>query len=192
MTGDGLKRSILICLGMFSLLSLSTLAFAQAVPTATKAADIQIGATFSAAKPDYSTGTWYGGGLYGSIDLAHHLGLELDFHQNSGPGPILYERSYEAGVRYFRPVGPRFVPYAKVLVGRGVFNFPGVDPVTGKTIQVANLAFNTQSLGAGIDFRLSKSINLRLIDFEYQRWAAFPPSGLNPAIVSFGAAYHFH
>jgi hypothetical protein len=84
------------------------------------------------------------------------------------------------------------VPYAKVLFGRGVFNFAGPDPATGKTVQVANLAFNTQSIGGGVDFKLSRSINLRLVDYEYQRWDGFPPNGLNPNVLSFGVAYHFH
>jgi Outer membrane protein beta-barrel domain len=173
-------------------LGLPTSARAQASPTATRVADIQIGANFTTAKPDYTSGTWYGGGIYGNIDFRHHLGLELDFHQIPGPGPVLYERTYEAGVRYGHPIGPRFVPYAKVLFGRGVFNFAGPDPATGNTVQVANLAFNTQSIGGGVDFKLVRSINLRLVDYEYQHWDAFPPNGLNPNVLSFGVAYHFH
>ena len=44
--------------------------------------------------------------------------------------------------------------------------------------------------GVGIDIRIKSYLNVRC-DFEYQQWPSFPPSGLSPAVLSIGAAYHF-
>ena len=82
-------------------------------------------------------------------------------------------------------------PTSKPWSVRGDFNFPGVDS-SGHAVELANLAYNIYSFGAGVDFHLTPGINIRVVDFEYQKWPNFPPSGLNPTILSFGVAYHFH
>ena len=43
----------------------------------------------------------------------------------------LYEKTYEVGGRYYR-IYRKFVPYAKVMYGRGVFNFPACRTVPAK------------------------------------------------------------
>jgi len=178
-------------LTLITLVIASTQLRAQAVPTADKLADVQVGVLFSGAKPDYGTSTWHGYGFYGDVDLRYHLGIEFNFHQLSGPDPVLYERTYQLGGRYLYPIHDRFVPYAKFMLGRGVFNFAGTDS-SGQSVQIANLAYNTQAIGGGLDLRLRPGLNLRVIDFEYQRWGNFPPRNLNPSILSIGVAYHFH
>jgi hypothetical protein len=169
----------------------ATRAQAQAAPTAEKFADLQLGVSFSAAHPDYGTASWHGYGFYGDLDLRHNLGIEFDFHQLSGPDPVLYERTYEIGGRYVHPIHQKFIPYAKLMVGRGVFNFAAINN-SGQSVQIANLAYNTQSIGGGLDLRIRPSFNVRVFDYEYQRWGNFPPRGLNPSVLSFGIAYHFH
>jgi hypothetical protein len=74
-----------------------------------------------------------------------------------------------------------FTPYAKGLVGRGVFNYPLSD---------ANLAYNMLAGGGGIDIAVHPRINVRA-DFELQHWYGFPPNGLAPKIATIGVAYHF-
>jgi hypothetical protein len=96
-----------------------------------------------------------------------------------------YERTYEIGPRYVLHLG-RFRPYAKGLFGRGVFNYPKVGPGLG-----GNVAYNVAAGGGGVDYLLTRSINLR-VDYEYQHWLGFPPHGLTPAILEIGAAYRFH
>jgi hypothetical protein len=153
----------------------------QATSTASRKADLQIGAGFSFSKSDYDTSNLKGGAFYTTLDLTNHLGGEFVIHQvNSPTGDSLYERSYEIGPRYHRTYGP-VVPYVKAMYGRGVFNFPK---------NVANLAYNMFAGGAGIDVRVLPYLNIR-VDYEYQDWLSFPPTGLKPQVYTVGVAYHF-
>lgn len=176
----------------------------QAISTASRVANLQIGVDFSVVRPDYATDvyhlaqpttgqySWRGYGAYVDLDLRSRFGIEANFHALSGPDPVLYERTYQIGPRFVFPVARRFAPYAKVLVGRGVFNFAALDANTGSSVQIANLAYNTQTLGGGLDWRIRPGLNIRVVDYEYQRWDNFPPNKLNPQVISFGAAYQFH
>ncbi len=187
-----------------STLLTACLAHAQAVATASRKADLQVGVDFSVVNPDYANDVyhlaqptsgdlhWHGYGVYANLDLRYHLGLEFDFHQVSGPDPVLYERTFEIGGRYLYPLRHGLVPYGKAMVGRGIFNFAALDDSTGKSVQIANLGYNTQSVGGGLDLRLRPGLHVRLFDYEYQIWDHFPPNKLNPQVISFGVAYHFH
>jgi hypothetical protein len=186
---EGSLMKIFLCLT--TLLAVAASAHAQASPTAGKAADVQVGGTFSYVNPDYGTSAWHAYGFYADVDFRYHLGVEFAFHQASGSDPILYERTYELGARYVYPMHDRFLPYAKANLGRGVFNFEG-STGTGPPFQVANLAYNIQAIGGGLDLRVLPGLNVRVVDYEYQWWDGFPPHGLNPSLVSFGVAYHFH
>lgn len=165
--------------------------YSQAAPTATRTGDLQVGGTFNLASPDYSPHMFKGFGAYTTFDFKYHFGVEAEFHQLNDPNSTegLYERTYEIGPRYVLHFN-RFSPYAKFMLGRGVFNFPPAasNPTGGAE---ANLAYNMLAGGIGTDYRLRPSINLR-VDFESQHWGGFPPHGLTPNILSFGVAYHFH
>ena len=183
------KLIVLICLSAVWAARLP-LGLAQATATASRIADLQAGVTFSYAQPDYGT-NWHGYGAYADLDLRYRLGLEFDFHQLSGPNPVLYERTYEIGPRLSYSIRDRFIPYAKAMYGRGVFNFAGTD-TSGNAVQIANLAYNITSFGGGLDIKTIRGLNVRAFDYEYQRWGSFPPHGLTPGVFSFGVAYHFH
>ena len=163
----------------------------QASPTASRAGDLQIGAMFNLANTDYRPENFKGYGFYSTYDFKYHVGIEGEFHQINDPNTTegIYERTYEIGPRYVLHYG-RFAPYAKVMYGRGVFNYPPVfgDPNTGP---IANLAYNIFAVGAGTDYYLLAGLNVRA-EFEYQEWLSFPPNGLTPKIFSVGAAYRFH
>ena len=171
---------------------LTTALCAQVVPPARgRSINLQLGATFNAASPDYGPDSLKGFGFYSTVDFAHHLGAEAEFHQldDTGGKEGIYERSYEIGPRYvwhFR----RLAPYAKFMYGRGIFNFPpsAQNPAAGP---VANLAYNMWAAGFGADYRVRSSINFR-VDCEFQQWPGFPPDGLSPRVFGFGVAYHFH
>jgi hypothetical protein len=173
---------------LLCLLCVSASLHAQATLTASRLGDLQVGGGFSSAGSGYLTETerYTGGFLYADFDLRQHLGAEFTIHQvyspytdASGQNDQAGERSYEIGARYLRTYG-RLVPYARLMVGRGVFNFPD---------SVANLAYNMGAIGIGADYKLKPYLNLRA-DFEYQRWFSFQQSSLSPNLISIGVAYH--
>lgn len=153
-------------------------------PTAIKRADLQIGGGYSLGHPDYSPQTLMGVTGYAVYDFTPHFGISLDFHQVNTHGDNhifdIYERTYEVGPRYVRHYG-RFHPYARASYGRGVFNFPD---------DRANLAYNIVAGAAGVDIRVQRHVNVRA-EFESQYWMKFLDRGLQPDIVTIGAAYHF-
>jgi opacity protein-like surface antigen len=180
---------ILICLVGFAFTG--TRLQAQAIPTASSDGDLQIGAMFNLANTDYRPQKFKGYGFYSTFDFRYNIGIEAEFHQINDPDTKdgVYERTYEIGPRYVLRYG-RFNPYAKLMYGRGVFNYP---PVFGdrKIGPAANLAYNLGAIGVGLDYRVIPAMNVR-VDYEYQQWFGFPPDGLTPTIFSIGAAYRFH
>ncbi len=163
------------------ILSVSALR-SQAKPTASRTGDFQVGLDYVGGSSDYAPG-FKGLGLYTTFDVTSHLGIEFDLNQAHTNIDKTYERTYEYGVRYHRSYG-RFEPYAKAMLGRGVFNF-ALDGVT-----YANLAYNLFALGGGVDYHLTRYLNLRA-NYDYQDWRDFPPHGLDPHLFTIGAAYHF-
>ena len=157
---------------------------AQSNTTASRTGDLQIGAGFVFAKSNYNFTpiNLFGGSLYTTFDIRNHWGGEFNFrHTRASSDSTVYERTYEIGPRIFIARGP-LIPYAKLLCGRGVYNFHN---------NIANIAFNMYTFGGGGDFRLRRSINLRA-DYEYQTWMGFPIANLHPSVITIGVAYHFH
>jgi hypothetical protein len=156
---------------------------AQARPTATRRAEVQVGVSYVNGQSDYALKRYNGYGAYGDLDFRNGLGIEAAFHfisdwRTNG----IYERTYEIGGRYSRHYG-RYQPYAKAMVGRGVFNFPN---------NTANLAYNLFAFGGGLDIRLRPYLNTR-IEYEAQKWLSGPllPNGISPNLLSVGVAYRF-
>jgi hypothetical protein len=80
------------------------------------------------------------------------------------------EDSYLLGPRYVFRHG-RFDPYAKALFGLGRFKYNFKDaPHTAYTYKI-------YSFGGGLDIDLTRYINVRALDFEYQQWPGYPPNG---------------
>jgi hypothetical protein len=180
-----LKRILmLLCL----MAAVTPLLRAQEIPTEVRAGELQVGGGYAGANPDYSEHRFYGPYLYTTFDFREHIGAEFNFHylkeSNDPSGEGLYEKTYEIGPRYvWHFKQERFNPYLKLLVGRGVFQYPH---------DSANLAYNMYSFGGGLDYRATRYLNVRVVDFEEQKWMSFPPNGLSPVVVSFGVAYRFH
>jgi opacity protein-like surface antigen len=157
---------------------------AQSKTTASRAGDLQIGGGFVFARSGYNFTPikLIGGGLYTTFDVRSHWGGEFDFrHVKASRDSTIYERTYEIGPRVFIARGP-MIPYAKVMYGRGVYNFSN---------NIANVAYNIYTFGGGADFQVRRSINVRA-DYEYQNWMGFPLGTLHPSVVTIGVAYHFH
>lgn len=185
-----LKKALaLLCLFLAADLSMH----AQGRAAASRAGDLQIGLSYSAADSDYNQNSVRGLGFYTDFDFSYHYGVEFNFHQLDDPNTIIYERTYELGGRYIlRPRRvERLAPYVKAMYGRGVFNFPPpYPPPYPQDEPAANLAYNLVALGGGVDLAVHPRINVR-VDYEYQKWFSFPPNGLTPQLVTFGVAYHF-
>lgn len=195
-TPDAARRVARLCLGLCFAVALGAEAEAQATYTASRAGDLQVGAGITLGHSNYLTpalGSTFtpplngsgeslrGLAVYSTFDFRPHLGLELNFRQASPAyGARVYERTYEAGGRFVYPAG-KWRPYAKAIYGRGVFNYPD---------DIANLAYNLYSLGAGLDYGITASLNLRA-DYEHQHWFGFPLQPLQPNLVTIGVAYHF-
>ena len=168
-------------LALLFLLGGASVLYSQAIPTASRAADVQIGAGYSIARPDYVQQTFPGFAAYADFDFRPHIGIEGEFHQvYSTNGDRSYERTYAIGGRYFRTYGA-LVPYVKAMVGRGDFNYP---------FGYTELGYNLFAAGVGADFKLGPWLRIRG-EYEFQKWTSFPNGGFTPQIVTIGAAYHF-
>jgi opacity protein-like surface antigen len=175
-----LKRTLIA----ISLIAAPATLLAQASPTASRAGDLQIGGGFSNADTDYVPNRVNGPTVYVAFDFYKHFGVEGEFRFLKDGKTNIYEKTYEVGGRYSHPFHTRYVPYAKLMYGRGVFNFASYGTTT------ANLAYNMFAGGVGLDYRVLPYLNVRA-DYEYQHWMSFPPNGLSPSVITIGVAYRF-
>jgi hypothetical protein len=168
-----------------SCLSFSML-HAQAIPTATRALQIQAGGEVSLSTLDYGDGYEKGFSLYADADLTRFLGAEFTFHDANIITPHdIGEDSYLIGPTVHINRG-RFRPYGKVLFGIANLKF-----AEGYYASASSQSYGVFALGGGLDIHIKRHINIRAIDFEYQDWPGFPPHGLTPYAYSAGAAYVF-
>jgi hypothetical protein len=167
----------------------ASIGHAQASATASRLGDAQIGGGFVNANSDYARSRFNGYDFYADLDFHHNFGAEVEYHYltDGDQNTHEYQRTYEVGARYSRHFG-RFQPYGKIMIGRGVQNYP---------YDIANLAYNIGALGGGTDIRIRRHFNAR-IDYEYQHWFSFrkepytaPNDSLTPDMLSVGFAYHF-
>ena len=142
------------------------------------------GAGLSSLKPDGSTPWLFGPGVYSDLHFSHWVQLEaegrwLRFNQFGGE----HEDNYLIGPRVpIHRIGHRGEAYGKVLVGLGNMSFAN-DP--GSWGHFTALAF-----GGSVDFRLTRKVTLRAVDFEYHDWPVWlPGQSLQPYGVSVGASY---
>ena len=158
----------------------------QALPARIKLASLQAGVGFSFANPDYGPKDISGLTLYADYDLLHNIGFEGDVHLITLNSPTdIGENTYLIGPRaYYRK--KRFKLYGKVLGGLGQFSYKTPYYVIPYSTYNAALAF-----GGGLDITVTRRINIRAFDYEYQMWPNYRNDGLTPVVYTFGAAYHF-
>jgi hypothetical protein len=148
-----------VCLG------LAHAVHAQTVPEADSGGlALSAGGTASGYFLGYGEQKLLGVSAFVDVDGRRHLGVEgearwLIFHQTNEE----HATTYMIGPRYSMYFG-RFQPYAKGLIGIGQFNYP-YDLGRDNDLVVAP--------GGGVDFRLTRRIHLRAVDFEYQLWPQF-------------------
>jgi hypothetical protein len=180
----------------------SSLAFGQAAPGATRAGDLQAGATFTFGYPDYTPQDALGYGAYIAFDFRTHWGAEVNFHEISiNQHSPAKEYTFEYGARYHRTYG-RYNPFLRGSAGRGTFDFAPNFQQLG-----ASPSYNLISGAGGVDIALTPRFNVRA-DVDYQHWftggasgkqiidnnpttGVYLPHGLTPIIYEVGFAYHF-
>lgn len=123
-----------------------------------------------------------GGGVYGSFDVRHHIGVELDFSRLSAKDDTSAQTTVQGGARYILFRGVRVVPYLSAGFGHGWYRYPQ---------GLATIGYNLYGLGGGVDTHLTRSFNMRAA-YQYQSWLGVPLKDPQPQVVSIGLAYHFH
>jgi hypothetical protein len=165
---------------------MSTLSHAQAVPTASRGGSIQLGIGGMVTSPDYAQFYIKGLTFYGDFDFTHNLGIEGDIHYAISTPSDISEDSYLFGPRYnWRH--KKFNTYAKVLFGVGRFGTQA-----GSYTVIATTSYFEYAAGVGVEYMVTRNINIRPFDVEFQKWPTFAPNGLSPITYTFGAAYVFH
>jgi hypothetical protein len=193
-----MKRSIFAILFILAVAGVIS-ARAQVVPSAfAKGLSLTAGGEASAFQPDYTgygipehapvANYLYGIGTFVDLKVTPWVQFEgegrwLRFNQTYG----IYEDNYLVGPRLpiYRAHFWRATPYAKVLIGWGKLNFEDGNG-WGR--------YTALSYGGGLDIKMSKRINVRLPDFEYQQWlnwteGAGKTYNLLPYGVSVGVSY---
>jgi len=181
------------------LLSLASIAGAQALPAAYGPGRLQAGFTVSYARPDFWVQPNIGDpkfsrqfilGVSGYVDyqLNDRLSLEGDFHcvcliTSLDRG----ELTYLVGPRITYPIR-RFDLYGKALIGFHDLSIQEWQDNVG----LNGGPGSAYVVGGGVDFIKSPRIMLRVLDIELQRWPTFVPRTINPIVISSGFAYRFH
>lgn len=173
--------------GLILALSLTGQARAQAIPTATTPASLEVGAGYSVASPDYGQKNLQGFTGFADLNIGLHWGVEADAHIVDLITPTdIGENSYMIGPRYRFPFG-HFNLYAKGMAGYGNFRVLETQDNQG---QYTGYYF-AYGLGGGLEYRASEHIVIRAIDVDWQKWPNYAKDGLTPIVYTFGVAYHF-
>jgi len=143
----------------------SRAASGQVVPAGDEGGyNLTVGATATGYWLQYGPRKMLGVAAIADLDTKRRMGIEgeaqwLIFHQTAN----VHTTTYLIGPRYHMTFG-RWQPYAKGLIGLGQFNYP-YNLGTDNDLVIAP--------GAGVDFRLTKRVRIRIADFEYQIWPQF-------------------
>jgi len=139
---------------------------------------VAVGATGSAYQSDYGQHQIVGGALFLDANLYRRIGIEaearyLRIHSDED----ISQASYLIGPKISTHTR-NLRPYAKLLIGRGQFNFP---------FNYAEGSYFVVAPGAGLDWRIGEGrISVRIIDIEYQDWLFFTFGSLHPYGASTG------
>jgi hypothetical protein len=134
-------------------------------------------------KPDYVNTNIQGVSFWGDYDFLKHVGVEASVHIGSIITPSdIDENSYMVGPR-FMIRRHKFTGYAKFIFGRAT--------ITNTDYNLSS-SYNAYAYGGGLEYRATRKINVRVLDFEYQQWPNFEPNTLSPIAITVGAAYIIH
>ena len=173
-------RSHVLLLASAPCLLVSTRVLGQAAPTATGSGGyIAIGAAVSGYHFPYGQQDLAGFTVFADGNLTRRLGVEGEFRRmNLHTSEETRFDNYLIGPKYSFAHG-RYLPYAKVLLGRGDFTYP---------FAYAKGSYFAVAPGAGLDVRIfGARAFFRVLDFEYQSWpnstfGATHPYGLSSGL----------
>ncbi len=103
---------------------MTILSHAQAVPTASRIASIQVGAGAFFTSPDYAQQYLKGVAFYADYEFTHSIGIEAEIHYSVITPTDLSENTYLFGPRYTVRHN-KFGVYGKALFGVGRFGTQG-------------------------------------------------------------------
>jgi opacity protein-like surface antigen len=184
-----MRRSAVLLL--FISLKAAAFTHAQAAETATaRQLTITAGAMGSGFNPHdsnsnaYVGGTNYliGAGTYVDVHFTHWVQIEgearwLRFNEYAGE----HQDNYLIGPKIPIHRFGRADVYGKVMIGIGKMTFP---------YNYGYGTFTALAYGGGVDYKLSRKLTLRPIDFEFQQWPTWlPGSSLYPYGFSTGIGY---
>jgi hypothetical protein len=182
------QRAFAICFSSIAVLGCSSFAYGQAMPGASRPIEVQAGAGFSFASPDY--GSEYapyikGITVYGDATYHRLMGIEAEVHYDSILTPDdIGENTYMIGPKVSFLHEQWVSMYAKGLGGLATFEYqPSTYPKPHSD------SYGAFALGGGIELHVSPHIFIRAIDIEQQWWPGFSPHGLTPFVTTFGIAY---
>jgi hypothetical protein len=179
-----LKRHNLI--GCFAcVVGLATLSYGQAIPTASRVGQIQAGLGGFVLSPDFGQQDIQGLTFYADFNFAQHLGAEGEIHYSWRTPSDVSENTYLIGPRYIVR-HKKLDGYGKALFGVGHFGLQ-----QGSFSDPNTASYFTYALGAGAEYQATRHINVRLIDFEAQKWPGFGKNGLSPYLFTVGVAWVF-
>ena len=155
-------------------------AHAQAMPTATGPGSyVSVGGAFSDFAADYGSRTISGAAVYLDANPYWRYGIEAEARKITYPQAVEDQETLLAGPRWSFSRA-HLVPYVKLLVGGGRFDFP---------YGYGHGDYFVIAPGAGVDLRLGERFRVRLIDVEYQDWPQFTFGAIQPYGISAGLSF---
>jgi hypothetical protein len=161
---------------------------AQAIYTAGKLSDIEVGGGFLDENSDYGKQPVSGIAVWGIYNINRTIGLQAEGNFGTIRTPADIQESNFG-------IGPRVSAhwhhtslYGLFVVGLGmVTNNP--QDVPSFRPESARNPYGIFGFGAGVEYRVSRKIVVRPIQIEVQKWTAFTPHTLSPMLYTFGVSY---
>ena len=172
-------------LSLAGLLSLVPATHAQAIYAAKENFRAQVGAGVLYLRNDYTEDAGKGISAWGDVDFARFRGMRIGAEAEVNFGGIITPDDF--GENTFL-VGPRFSfqkrklnIYGKILLGRGT--------ITNQILNQSSSYNVIPAYGGGLEYRASHKWNIRVVNFELQKWPDFEPNTLSPLAISVGVSY---
>lgn len=166
----------------------------QAVPQATRGAQLSAFATYSRIRTDYgyaNNGATFG--LQYTRYLHWHLTPSIEFRVKTAfGGNTVDERTVGGGIR-FEHRFHYFQPYGNFFISSGTIRYNFANPYNPHPTGASYTSDNSivYSPGFGLDYKLSRYWGARL-DYQFEFWNLGNDQTLTPQAMSFGILYRIH